>query len=299
MSGETQRKLNTAYLAEILGDEKSIGKRIFKNKLSGIIIFSISFMVVIPLGFILFYLLVNGVSSISLDFITKLPKPVGESGGGILNALVGSGIILIIALILSVPLAIFGGIFISEFPDSWLSYCIRLSTDILQGTPSIVIGIFAWVIAVVPPGHFSALSGSIALGIMVVPLVLKSTEETLKRIPNELREAAISLGVPYHRVILKVVVPTGIKGIFNGILLGSTRISGETAPLLFTAFGSPFMNVRIGKPMSALPLVIYTYATSPYDEWHKLAWGASLLLILIVFVINMIARLFVSKKEGR
>ncbi len=299
MSGETQRKLDTAYLAEILGDEKSIRKRIFKNKLSGIIIFSISFMVVIPLGFILFYLLVNGVSSISLDFITKLPKPVGESGGGILNALVGSGIILIIALILSVPLAIFGGIFTSEFPDSWLSYCIRLSTDILQGTPSIVIGIFAWVIAVVPMGHFSALSGSIALGIMVVPLVLKSTEETLKRIPNELREAAISLGVPYHRVILKVVVPTGLKGIFNGILLGSTRISGETAPLLFTAFGSPFMNVRIGKPMSSLPLVIYTYATSPYDEWHKLAWGASLLLILGVFVINMIARLFVSKREGR
>ncbi len=290
---------NTAYLTGVLGDEKLIRQRIFKNNLSGVIIASVSFMVVIPLGFILFYLLVNGVSSISLDFITKLPKPVGETGGGIINAIAGSVIIVFIALVLSFPLAILGGIYVSEYPDSRLSYFIRLSNDILQGTPSIVIGIFAWVIAVVPMGHFSAFSGSIALGIMVIPLVLKATEETLKRIPLELREAAVAMGVPYHRVIFKVVIPTGLKGIVNGVLLGATRISGETAPLLFTAFGSPFMNLNTGKPMSSLPLVIYTYATSPYDEWHKLAWGASLLLILTVFGINMLARIFVSKKGGR
>jgi len=288
---------NKAYLTGVLGDEKLIRERIFKNNLSGVIIASVSFMVVIPLFFILFYLLVNGVSSISLGFITNLPKPVGETGGGIINAIVGSVIIVILALVLSVPVAILGGVYISEYPDSRLSYFIRLSNDILQGTPSIVIGIFAWVIAVVSVGHFSAFSGSIALGIMVIPIILKSTEETLKRIPRELREAAVAMGVPYHRVIIKVVIPTGLKGIVNGVLLSSTRISGETAPLLFTAFGSPFMNLDIGKPMSSLPLVIYTYATSPYDEWHKLAWGASLLLILVVFGINMLARIFVSKKE--
>ncbi len=289
----------TVYLKEILEDEKMIKRRIVQNNFSGVLITFISSLVVVPLVLILFYLLVNGISSINLDFIMNLPKPVGESGGGIFNAIAGSLIIVAVALVLSVPLAVLGGIYLSEYPDSKTAELVRFSNDILQGTPSIVIGIFAWVLVVVPMGHFSAFSGSVALGVMVIPLVLKATEETLKRIPSELREAAAAMGVPYHRVILKVVVPTGLKGIVNGILLGATRISGETAPLLFTAFGSPFMNVNAGKPMSSLPLVIYNYATSPYDEWHKMAWGASLLLIIAVFGINMLARIFVSKKGGR
>ncbi len=291
--------IDSLYLKKLIEDEQLIRKRIFKNNLSGVFISIISLMVVVPLVFILAYLLINGISSIDMDFISKLPRPVGESGGGIINAIAGSVIIVVIGLVLSVPLAILGGIYVSENRDSRLSWLILLSNDILQGVPSIVIGIFAWVIAVVTVGHFSAFSGSIALGIMVVPIVLKSTEETLKRIPYEIREAAVALGVPYHRVILKVVLPSGLKGIVNGVLLGATRISGETAPLLFTAFGSPFMNLNLGRPMSSLPLVIYTYATSPYDEWHRLAWGASLLLIAVVFCINMAARIFVSKKGGK
>lgn len=290
--------MDTVYLKRILEDEKAIRQRIIKNNLSGMIITFISSLVVVPLALILAYLLINGISSINFDFITHLPKPVGEAGGGIVNAIAGSAIIVFLALVLSVPPAVFGGIYLSEYPDSRLAALVRFSNDILQGTPSIVIGIFAWVLVVVPMGHFSAFSGSAALGIMLIPIVLKATEETLKRIPPELREAAAAMGVPYHRVILKVVVPTGLKGIVNGILLGATRISGETAPLLFTAFGSPFMNLHAGKPMSSLPLVIYNYATSPYDEWHKLAWGASLLLILAVFGINMLARIFVSKQGG-
>ncbi len=291
--------IDSLYLKKLIDDEKLIRKRIFKNNFSGVFISIISLMVVVPLVFILAYLLINGLSSINMDFISKLPKPVGESGGGIINAIAGSVIIVIFGLVLSVPLAIFGGIYVSENRESRLSWLILLSNDILQGVPSIVIGIFAWVIAVVTVGHFSAFSGSIALGFMVVPIVLKSTEETLKRIPYEIRESAVALGVPYHRVILKVVLPSGLKGIVNGVLLGATRISGETAPLLFTAFGSPFMNLNLGRPMSSLPLVIYTYATSPYDEWHRLAWGASLLLITVVFCINMAARIFVSKKGGK
>ncbi len=290
---------NTVYLTELLGNRRLMEKRIVKDRLAKVMLFFISSVVVVPLVLILFYLVVHGISSINFDFVTKLPKPVGETGGGIVNALVGSVIILTIALVLSVPLAISGGIYLTEFPETRLSFFIRLSTDILQGTPSIVIGIFAWVIAVIPMKHFSAFSGSIALGIMVVPLVLKATEETLKRIPSDIREAAAAMGVPYHRIVLKVIVPSGMKGIVNGVLLGSTRIAGETAPLLFTAFGSPFMNLHIGKPMSSLPLVIYTYATSPYNELHKEAWGASLLLILAVLGINMTARLFVSRKEGK
>ncbi len=276
-----------------------IKKRILKDHLAKLIILAISIIVVVPLVLILGYLIINGLASINLDFITNIPKPVGETGGGILNAILGSGIIILTALILFVPLGIGGGIYVSEFSDTLLSRILRLSIDVLQGTPSIVIGIFTWVICVVPMGRFSALSGSLALGVMVLPIVLKSTEETLKLIPMELREAATALGVPYYRVVLKVVVPAGLKGIASGVLLGTTRISGETAPLLFTAFGNPYMSFNILKPMSSLPLVIYVYATSPYDEWHKLAWGASLILILLVFGINMAARIFFSRRDGR
>ncbi len=278
--------------------DRDIKSRLIMNRISAVFVFVMSSMVVIPLVFILGYLVVNGISSINLEFLTRLPRPVGEGGGGILNALAGSAVIVSTGIVLSVPLAVMGGIYTAENPDSRLSYLIQLSTDILQGTPSIVIGIFAWIIAVVPFGHFSAFSGSIALGIMIIPIVVKSTEETVRRIPVEIREAALALGVPYHRFVLKVLLPAGRSGIVNGILLGSTRISGETAPLLFTAFGSPFLVLNPAKPMSTLPHMIYTYATSPFEEWHRMAWGASLILIAVVFSANIAARYFTSKKGG-
>ncbi len=299
MSTPNLVKIDYTAASELLGDGKMIRSRIRKNRITEVLIFIISFLVVVPLVFILGYLVVHGISSIDLNFLTKMPRPVGETGGGILNALAGSAIIVVISIAISVPLSVLAGVYVAESAHSKLTYFIQLSTDVLQGTPSIVIGIFAWIIAVVPFGHFSALSGSIALGIMILPVVIKSTEETVKRIPVDIREASAALGVPYHRFVLKVLIPTGKKGILNGILLGSTRISGETAPLLFTAFGSPFFVMNPGKPMSSLPLVIYTYATSPYDEWHRLAWGASLVLILAVFGFNLAARFLTSEKGGR
>jgi phosphate transport system permease protein len=270
--------------------EKSVRRRISFDRLFRALVITLSFIIILPMFFILYFIIRNGISVINWGFLVSLPKPMGEAGGGISNALVGTTMLIVIASIISIPLGIFIGIYLSEYKRGRFPYFSRLSLEILQGIPSIVIGIIAYVWIVVPMGSFSALSGGIALAIMMLPVIVMSTEETLKLIPDTLREASLALGVPYPRTILKVVLPAGLSGIVTGIILGIARIAGETAPLLFTAFGSPFMSTNIFKPVSSLPLLVFNYATSPYPEWHALAWGACFVLIVFILFLNLIAK---------
>ena len=269
--------------------------RIIKDRLfkAGVIV--VSFLSIVPLLLILFYIIKNGLSSFTWNFLIEIPKPVGEEGGGISNAIVGSFLLIIIAGIPSIPLGIASGVYLSEYKRSKLAYWVRLAVEVLQGTPSIVIGIIAYLWVVVPMGGFSTLSGGIGLGIMMLPMVIKTTEETLNLIPESLKEAALALGVPYYRTMLRVILPAGLSGIVTGVLLGIARIAGETAPLLFTAFGNAFMNWNVLKPVNALPLLIYNYATSPYPEWHRLAWGASCVLIGFVLSLNLFVRILTRR----
>jgi phosphate transport system permease protein len=280
-------------------DEQNIKKQIeWRNKKSLFfksLIIAATVVCTLPLLFILFYIFKQGISAINWQFLTELPKPVGETGGGVANALVGSLQILLVSCIIAIPGGIVIGIFLSEERSSKLSYYCRLAVDVLQGIPSIVIGIIIYEWVVRPMGGFSAFSGSMALALMMLPSIIKSTEETLKLLPESLKEASLALGVPYYKTILKVIVPTGISGITTGVILSIARVIGETAPLLFTAFGSPFMNNNIFKPMSSLPLIIFNYATSPYEDWHRLAWGASMLLILIILFLNIITKIVQRK----
>lgn len=256
----------------------------------GLIIF-LSFLCTIPLIGILYYIGQKGIKAINWQFLTQLPKPVGEAGGGILNALTGSIFIILVGAILAIPTGILCGIYLSENKDKKLAYWARLSADILQAVPSIVIGIVAYFWIVKPMKGFSSFSGSIALAMMMVPIVVRTTEETLLLIPDSLKEASFALGVPYHRTILKVIVPCGLSGILSGVLLSVARIAGETAPLLFTAFGNPYMNLNIFKPMQSLPLMIYNYAISPYDDWHNMAWGAAMILLVWILLLNVVTKL--------
>jgi phosphate transport system permease protein len=272
----------------------SVRYRIAKSKTMEGLTIVLAFACVLPLIAILLFI-ITGVTKINWHFLTHIPKPVGETGGGIANALLGSVIIIAVAAIIAIPIGILSGIYLSENKKSALAYWARLSVDILQGVPSIVIGIVAYFLLVKPLGGFSALSGSVALAIMMLPIVVRSTEETLKLLPDSLKEAAYALGMPFHRVILKVIVPCGISGILSGVMLSIARIAGETAPLLFTAFGNPYLSTNITKPMQSLPLLIFNYATSPYNDWHDLAWGASLILLVFVLVLNISTKLITNK----
>ncbi len=262
-----------------------------KSNAFKVLIFVLAFMITLPLIAIIFYIFKEGVTNINWHFLTNVPKPVGEIGGGIANALLGSVIIVFTASVIAVPIGIMCGIYLSENQTGKLSYWSRLAVDVLQGIPSIVIGIVIYFWLVKPIGTFSAFSGSVALSIMMLPIIIRSTEETLKLIPFSLKEAGLALGLPYHRVILKVIVPCGVSGILSGVMLSVARIAGETAPLLFTAFGNPYLSSNIGKPMQSLPLLIFNYATSPYEDWHNLAWGASLILLLWVLLLNIFTKL--------
>jgi phosphate transport system permease protein len=273
----------------------SVKYRIGKNYGFKVLVIIFAFACVIPLLFILFFILKQGVSKINWHFLVNVPKPVGEAGGGIVNALVGSILIIFFAAVIAIPIGVLAGIYLSENKKSRLAYWSRLCVDILQGVPSIVIGIVAYFWIVKPLGGFSALSGSFALAIMMLPIVIRSTEETLKLLPSSLQEAAFALGLPFHRVIFKVVVPVGISGILSGVMLSIARITGETAPLLFTAFGNPYLSFNVTKPMQSLPLLIFNYATSPYDDWKDLAWGASLVLLLWVLLLNIFTKVITRK----
>jgi phosphate transport system permease protein len=259
------------------------------------VIMLFAFLITVPLFAIIYYVVKTGIAQIDWNFLTNIPQPVGELGGGIANALVGSIIIVLIATIIAVPLGVLCGIYLSENSNSKISYWSRLAVDILQGTPSIVIGIVIYFWVVKPRGGFSALSGSVALAIMMLPIIIRSTEENLKLIPSSLKEAGLALGLPYQKVIMRIIIPCGFSGILSGIMLAVARVAGETAPLLFTAFGNPYLSTNILKPMQSLPLLIFNYATSPYDEWHNLAWGASTILLIWVLLLNISTKLITRK----
>ena len=275
--------------------ESRIGYRNVKSMIfKGIVIF-FAFVITIPLIIVLIYIIKQGVTQVNWHFLTHVPAPVGETGGGIANALLGSFLMVVVASVVAVPVGMLAGIYLSENPNTRLAYYSGLCVDILQGVPSIVVGIVIYFWLVKPLGTFSALSGSMALAIMMLPIVIRSTEQTLKMLPDSLKEAALSLGVPYHRVILKVIIPCGFAGILSGIMLSIARIIGETAPLLFTAFGNPYLSTGLTKPMESLPHLIFTYATSPYDDWHNLAWGASFILLMFVLILNIVTKVLTRK----
>jgi phosphate transport system permease protein len=251
-------------------------------------------IVLVPLVAILAYLLYKGASSLNLNFFTKVPAPVGEPGGGMANSIVGSGIILGIASVMGIPLGIAGGIYLAEYGrDGLLANFIRFTADVLNGVPSIIMGIAAYGLIVVHY-KFSALAGSVALAIMMVPTITRTTEEMLATVPHSLREAALGLGIPRWRTILSVSLRTATAGIITGCMLAFARVAGETAPLLFTAFGNNFWNFNVTQPMAALPLQIYVYALSPYDEWHRLAWAGALVLIILIMVSVTLVRLYAN-----
>jgi phosphate transport system permease protein len=271
--------------------DKLIKLRFYKDRLFKIGIILMTVLSTVPLLFILFYIVKQGISSINWDFFTNLPKPVGEKGGGIINGLIGTGIIVLVASVIAIPFGAVVGLYLSEYSRDKLSYYVGLCVDVLQGIPSIVLGIIIYLWVVKPTGHFSALSGSIALALMMLPPIIKSTEETLKLIPGTIKEASLALGVPYYKTILRVILPMGLSGILSGSILSISRVAGETAPLLFTAFGNPFINTNILKPMSSLPLLIFNYAGSAYEDWHKLAWGASFVLIMMILFLNIVTKI--------
>lgn len=240
---------------------------------------------------ILGQLLHNGILHLSWSSLTELPMPVGEAGGGMANAIMGTVMMVGIAAAIGIPVGILGGICLSSPGRARLGSWLRAMVDVLSGTPSIVIGVFVYLVIVVPFGQFSALAGGAALGIMMIPAVMRSTGEALERVPHDLREASLALGVPQWRTVLSVVATAGRTGIMTGVLLAVARVAGETAPLLFTAFGNRFWNTQVSQPMAALPLQIYAYAVSPYDDWQAQAWAAALVLITLILVLNAMARL--------
>jgi len=273
----------------------SIKGRILKDKLLRILVMFLSLFTLFPLFFILFTTMKNGISAINLEFFTNLPKPAGEEGGGILNSILGTLLLIVIAFLIAAPFGIVVGIFLAEVQNKFTKV-LKILVNVLQGVPSIVIGIIGYLLVVKPMGGFSALSGGVALALMMLPVVIKNTEETLKLVPLHLKEASFSLGANYTRTMLKVILPSAINGVISGIVLGISRISGETAPLLFTAFGNPFLNINPLKPVDALPLLIFNYAMSPYEDWHRIAWGASFVLIVMVFFLNLITKLVEGKR---
>jgi phosphate transport system permease protein len=252
----------------------------------------------LPLLLILFHIARVGAASLSVNLFTKMPQPVGETGGGMANAIIGTLILIGIAAAIGVPVGIGAGMYLAEHKRTPLANSVRFLSDVLNGIPSIVMGIFAWQLIVRPMGHFSAVAGGLALGAMMIPLVTRTTEEMIQLVPNSLREAALALGYQRWRTSLGVILRTAMPGIVTGALVAVARIAGETAPLLFTAFGNQFWSTSLNAPIAALPLQIFSYAISPYDEWHSLAWAGALVLIGIVLVISVAARYATRSRFG-
>src|SRR5579864_5574430 len=252
-------------------------------------------LVVSVLFLILGCLLWNGGKSLNLAFFTQLPKPVGEAGGGMANAIVGSLKLLLLAAVIGLPIGLLAGVYLAEFGNRTFGFVVRYATDLLNGVPSIVIGIFAYSLAVLPVKHFSTLAGGVALGIMVIPITVRATEEFLRAVPGSMREGAMALGASKWRTIATVILPAASGGIITGMLLSLARVAGETAPLLFTAFGNRYWSPGWGQPISSLPVMIYNYAISPYDDWHRQAWAAGLVLLGLVLLANIGTRVVVSR----
>jgi phosphate transport system permease protein len=273
----------------------SLRRRITDHVMTGAAVLTV-IIVLVPLFAIFAYLVYRGVGSINWAFLTQTPKPVGEAGGGMANAIVGSGLILALASILGVPLGVGAGIYLAEFGRNRFGDVIRFTADVLNGVPSIVIGIVAYSIVVLYQRHFSALAGGVALAIMMIPTITRTTEEMLLLVPQALREAAYGLGIPRWRTTLSITLRTATSGVITGIMLAFARVAGETAPLLFTAFGNQFWNLRANQPTAALPLQIFSYAISPYDEWHRQAWAGA--LVLIVLIVTAVAAVRFAVRRG-
>ena len=277
---------------------RSLRRRRAMNGVMGARVYLAALVATLPLVFILGHLLSEGASSINLDFFTQLPKPVGEVGGGMGNAIVGTLLLLAIASVLGIPIGIGAGMFLAENRGTRLANVVRFLSDVLNGLPSIVMGIFAWQFLVRPMGQFSVLSGGLALGAMMIPLVTRTTEEMIRVVPTSLREAALALGYARWRTSLTVVLRTALPGIVTGALVATARIAGETAPLIFTAFGNQFWSLSLDEPVAALPHQIYNFAISPYEDWHRLAWAGSLVLLTLVLVISLVARFATRSRFG-
>ena len=282
----------------ISGRPKNLTRRKFVNKIMISLCVVAGIITILPLLYIFFYTTKSGLTSLNLDFFTQLPKPVGEEGGGMANAIVGSLVLIGLGSVIGIPVGILAGIYVSEYSGSIVSTIVKFTTDVLSGIPSIIVGIFAYGIIVLPMKRFSAIAGGFALGILMIPTITKITEEMLKLVPQTLREASLALGVSRWKTTLFVVVKTASSGIITGVLLAIARAAGETAPLLFTAFGNSFWQTSIDEPMAALPLQIFAYAISPYDDWHRQAWAGAFVLILLVFVVNLIVRYVTRNKFG-
>jgi phosphate transport system permease protein len=250
------------------------------------------------LFFLLGFLAYQGASSLSVAFFTHLPTPVGEAGGGMANAIVGSGKLLLCAAAVGIPIGFFGGVFLAEYAGGPLAFAIRYAADVLNGVPSIVLGVTIYALVVVPVGHFSTLAGGLALALMIIPVSLRATEEFLRLVPTSLREAALALGAPKWVTTVRVVIPAATRGIAAGLILSLARVAGETAPLLFTAFSNRFWSPGWQEPTASLPVMIFTYAVSPYEDWHRQAWAAALVLLSLVLGGNIAARLVLSRGAG-
>lgn len=282
--------------SSILKNPSNLRRRKITNSVMLMLCILAAIITILPLLYIFFYTTQSGVSSLNIDFFTQLPKPVGEESGGMANAIAGSAILIGIGAMIGIPVGILSGIYISEYSKSFISTIVKFITDVLSGVPSIIVGIFAYGIIVIPMQRFSALAGGFALGILMIPTITKITEEMLKLVPQSLREASLALGVSRWKTTLKIVLKTASSGIVTGVLLAIARAAGETAPLLFTSFGNSFWQTSIDEPMAALPLQIFAYAISPYDDWHRQAWAGAFVLIFLVFVVNLIVRIVTRNK---
>lgn len=265
--------------------------RKYKNWLMLSIFVAATIIALVPLFGVLGYVLKNGLGALNIQFFTNLPKAMGLSGGGMANAIVGTLIMVLIASLIGIPIGILAGIYLTEYDrHSWFSTAVRFATDVLTGIPSIIVGIVIYTAVVLKIGNFSALAGGLALAIIMIPLIIRSTEEMLKLVSHSIREAGYALGISKGKTILKIVLPTAAKGIITGAMLAIARVSGETAPLLFTALGNQYWARSLNEPIASLPVQIFQYATSPYKEWHQLAWAGSLVLILLIIIMNLAAR---------
>lgn len=261
-----------------------------------VVTFLCTVLVLAPLFFVLFFLASSGARALNVEFFTKLPGPAGEPGGGMANAITGTLMLLGIASTLGIPIGVLGGVYLAEYPNSRLAFVTRFFADVLSGIPSIIMGLFAFTAVVLALRGFSALAGGIALATILIPIVMRTTEEMVKLVPQSIREASLGLGIPQWKTLVRVIVPTAAGGIVTGTMVGLARIAGETAPLLFTAFGNRFWNWDIRQPVSALPLQIYSYAVSPFTDWHRQAWAGALVLVAIILVINVAARYAASRQ---
>lgn len=270
--------------------------RQMKNAFASILFFLSAILVVAPLGLVFYYLLKNGASSINWAFFTRLPTPVGVSGGGMVNAIIGTIQLLCLAAAIGVPLGILGGVYLADNGSNRGNSMLRFVADVLNGVPSIIWGVVVYGLAVLPFKGFSAYAGGLALGLMMIPLIMRTTEEVILLVPNGYREAALALGIPRRKMIIQIVMKTASKGIVTGILLALARVAGETAPLLFTAFGNRFWNHDLTQPIAALPLQIFTYAISPYEDWHRQAWAGALVLLMGIFVVNLAVRVLTRNR---